>query len=380
MRILEVCPFSAGVCGVWTRVREEATRLAAKGHEVKVFSSHFTKGTDEVASLRDSIGSVEITRFPAKRLGGESFMHWNYADQALSFKPDLIIVHNYRQLHTTQALRIARILQRQGTKTRVFLVTHAPFVEGNVTRSLLATCIVKAYDFVIGPLTLNRFDKILTISHWERPFLEAMKVRKEKIVYIPNGIPEEFFHNKRSSEKDTILFLGRVAPKKKLETLIEAIAYLSNKHTLLEIVGPEEKEYASTLRALVSKLQLKKRVRFLPPIYGIAEKIKKLDSTRLYVLPSRVEGMPQALIEAMARTKLVIGSNSMAIRDLIQNGKNGYLFEFDNPHDLARVIDKALVRKDIKIQKAARQSVEPFAWNKVIRKIESLIEHEKPYR
>ena len=47
MRILEVCPYSSGGCGVWARVREEAIRLAALGNEVKVLSSNFIKGGRE---------------------------------------------------------------------------------------------------------------------------------------------------------------------------------------------------------------------------------------------------------------------------------------------------------------------------------------------
>ena len=53
MRILEVCPYSAGICGVWSRVSEEASRLSKLGNEVKVFSSNKTKGTDLIVKERD---------------------------------------------------------------------------------------------------------------------------------------------------------------------------------------------------------------------------------------------------------------------------------------------------------------------------------------
>ena len=373
MKILEVCHFSAGICGVWSRVREESIRLAEKGHEIKIFSSRFVKGTQEIAPEKDAIGKIEITRFPATHLGGESFMHWKYEKEALAFKPDVIMVHNYRQLHTTKALSIAKKLRKQGKNTRVFLVTHAPFVEGNITRSRLATNLVKLYDSFIGPRTLNKFDGIIVISNWEIPFLLKMNVRKEKIHYIPNGIPQEFFTQKKSSEKKKILFLGRVAPKKKLETLIEAIPFIKDKNIQIEVVGPPEKEYFAYLKSLVSKLKVENRVSFLKPIYEAKKKIQKIDSAMIYVLPSRVEGMPQSLIEAMAREKIAIGSDSMAIRDLIASGKNGYLFEFDNPRDLARAIDKALSQSGKVIQKNARKSVEKFSWNKIIEKIDVLI-------
>jgi len=83
--------------------------------------------------------------------------------------------------------------------------------------------------------------------------------------------------------------------------------------------------------------------------------------------------MPQSLIEAMARGKIVIGSDSVAIRDLIKDKENGYLFQFNNPRDLARVIDLALSDSPKKIKNNAKKSVQDFNWNKVINKIEKTL-------
>ena len=374
MKILEVCPYSAGICGVWTRVLEESKRLNKLGFEVKIFSSNFEKGTNKIVPLEDKIENVEIQRFPAIKLGGESFMSWDFEKEALEYSPDIIIVHNYRHLHTTKCLKIARKLKEKGKKCKVFLVTHAPFPEGNVTRSALAKLVVKFYDKFIGPRTLNKFDKILAISHWEIPFLLKAGAKKNKIDYIPNGIPEDFFTQKKTEKTENkILYLGRVSPKKKLETLIKAISYLKDKKIKVEIVGPREKDYYEYLLKIIKTENVQDRIKFLESIYDIKNKIKQLDSAKIYILPSRVEGMPQSLIEAMAREKIVIGSNSLAIRELIKNKENGFLFEFNNPRDLAKKIDEALQQKNSKIKKQARKSVENFSWNKIIKKIIEVI-------
>ena len=91
-------------------------------------------------------------------------MSWDFEKEAIDYSPDIIIVHNYRHLHTTKCLKIADKLRRDGKKCKVFLVTHAPFPEGNVTRSMIAKLAVKLYDKFIGPRTINKFDKILAIS------------------------------------------------------------------------------------------------------------------------------------------------------------------------------------------------------------------------
>jgi len=384
MKILEICNFSAGICGVWTRVIEESKRLVEKGHEVAIFSSNLEKGTNKTVSCDEKIGSIKIKRFSAlvpghDKLsfipGGESFMFFKFAQDAMKFNPDVIFVHNYRQFHTTEALKIVKRLKIKGKKCKVFLVTHAPFPEGDITRTFWGHAASWFYDFFIGRFTLNKFDKILTISHWEIPFLKKIGAKKSKIVYIPNGIPEEFFSQKKSSEEKKILFLGRISPKKKIETLISAIPFLKDKKIKIEIVGPAEEEYMAKLTSLVKSLNVSERIIFSPPIFDIKEKIKKIDSCKIYVLPSRVEGMPQSLIEGMAREKIVIGSNSLAIRDLIKNKKNGFLFEFDNPKDLAQKIDLALVSNGNILQKNARKSVENFQWEKVIEKIEKEISY-----
>jgi len=375
LKILEICPYSAGGCGVWARAKQEAQELVGKGYEVQVFSSNLEKGTDKIVLELDSLGKIKIRRFPAKKLGGESFLFWldrKAIQKAVDYSPDIIITHTYRHLHTTQSLKIKRILEAKGKKCKVFLVTHAPFVEGNITRTKIQTLIVNLYDFFLGRYTLNKFDKILAISNWEIPFLIKAGAKKEKIVYIPNGIPREFFKIKPSKrEEHKAIFLGRIAPKKKIETIIKAIPLLKDKKIFFEIIGPSEEDYRKELDILIKKLCVEDRIYFSPAIYNLGEKINKMDSAKIYILASRVEGMPQALIESMSRGKIVIGSDSMAIRDIIQEGKNGYLFEFDNPQALASSIDKALLelKKSNRLKISAKKDSEKFSWDKIINKL-----------
>ncbi len=192
MKIAILCHFSyPSICGVWTRVKQEG-ELLAKYHDVRIFTSNFIKGTKKRSEKEAIVGNLKVTRFPAIKLGGESFLYWNFEKKILKFKPDVIIAHSYRQLHTTRALKIVKKLN-----SKVFLVTHAPFVEGNITRTRLASLAVNFYDKFIGPRTINKFDKIIAITKWEIPILLKIGVKKDKIVYIPNGIPELFFKGKK---------------------------------------------------------------------------------------------------------------------------------------------------------------------------------------
>ncbi len=369
MKIAHVCPYSAGACGVWMRVKQEAIEFSKRGYSVQVFSTNHIKGSRDIAPSSEHLEGIKINRFPAKKLGGESFMYWSFEKELADSNPDVIITHNYRHIHNHKSLNVGDKMN-----SPVFLVTHAPFVEGNITRTRIQTLAVKLYDLLVGPRTIDKFEKIFSISNWEQPYLLKLGAKKEKIVHIPNGIPAYFFTKKRSVKPENkILFLGRISPKKKLETIIESLKHLGDKELFLEIVGPREEEYYESLKLLIKNLGLEKKVKFTDPIYDLDKKIDKLDSASAYVLASKVEGMPQGLIEAMAREMIVVCSNSIAARDIVKDKENGYLFEFDNPKDLARTITLALSEKPEKIKKNAKTTVQKFNWDQVFNKIEKEI-------
>jgi len=371
MKILELCEFSEGVCGVWQRVKQESLELSRKGYEVYVFSSNAIKGSSNLAQREDRIGKVRIMRFPFKKLGGESFMAWNFEEQALKFKPDIIIAHVYRHLHTKKALEIAKKI-----KAKVFLVTHAPFIEKNFTRSFIAKLIVNFYDKFIGPKIINKFDKVIIITKWEIPYLLRLGAKKDKLVYIPNGLPEEFFQ--RAKRGQGILFLGRISPIKNLGAPIISLKKIIQKYPDLKfkIVGPAENHYKTKLENLVRIINLEKNILFLPPVYELKKKIKIIDDSAIFILPSKREAMPQALIEAMARGKIVLSSKTQGGKELVQDGKNGFLFDYMNYKQLQEQIlfslDKRNKNKIEKMKERARTSAEKFRYKSLIGKLESL--------
>ncbi len=369
MRILEICIFSAGIDGVFSRVKQESLLLSKK-HDVLIISSNLTKGSSKIAKSAERFGKVRIRRFPAKIMGGESYIKFDDLDivfrNAVDFKPDVIIAHCYRHKSMDLALKVAKL-----TGKKCFLVTHAPFATDE-NRSFAGKIAVKMYDKFIGPIKLKGFNKVIAITNWERPYLRKLWVPDNKIEYIPNGIPEEFFKQPHGNENEKILFLGRISPIKNIEVLIKAMKIIEDKNIKLEIVGPAEKRYLEKLKDLVNKEGLYKKVTFSMPIYNLKEKIRKIDSAKVFVLPSKREAMPQALIEAMSRKKIVISSDNLGARELIDDGKNGFLFKHGNEKDLAEKIKMAFYKND-KMREEAKKSVEKFRWSNIIEKIENLI-------
>ena len=375
LRILEVTTYTSGVCGVAARVLAEAALLAEHGHEVRIFSTNHVKGSSALASTHEQRNNVTIRRFPALKIAGESYTLWSsrkLKKAIRAYRPDIIIAHSYRHTHTLLAYRIAKEI---GAKS--ILVAHAPFGDTSM-RSPLAAWYIQHFDKHQGKRSLQGFDKIVAITHWELPYLHNLGASKEKIAYLPNGIPPAFFTQKPAKEQPTkLLFFGRIAPVKDIETLLEALSRVKNQKVTLELAGPAEADYLTKLKKLILDLHLEHRVSFTPALFETSKKIAKLDSAHLFILPSKREGMPQSLIEAMARKKLVIASETLGARDLIRNSNNGFLFPIGNASALATTIDSALALSPTQkrsMQNAAHDSVKQFAWPLIGKKLELLLQ------
>jgi len=359
-KILILSNYSAGICGVWQRAKVEAAEFKKRGHEVYIFSSNAVKGNKQLASPTDFYEAVPIRRFPFKMLGGESYMKWNFEKYAIKLKPDIIIAHNYRHINTKKALKVAKKIN-----AKCFLITHAPFVKN---RPIISRIIVNLKDKFNN---LNKFDKVITISKWEIPILLRLGCKKDKIIHIPNSIPNEFFTQKKEKQQRKVLYLGRIHPRKDIATLMKGFKNSDLEQDYkLEIIGLKEEDYYKQLLNLKDKLNL--NVTFTEPIFDLKEKIKKIDSAEIMVLPSTFEPFGIVFLESMARGKITVASNTQGARELIKNEKDGFIFEIGNYIQLRELLNNLKGKKLEKIRKQAISSAEKFKVSNIINKWEEL--------
>lgn len=359
MKILEICPFTSGICGVWSRVSQESSEFSKLGHTVKIFSTNIEKGTNNISSdCEVTNDKIIIKRFKAKSsLASKNVYDFNFDDAFLEYSPDVVITHLLHP-HSFKALKLC-----QKNNIPCYLVTHAPF---NVKRKFPLNLATTIYNkFKVKPL-LNKFTKIVAITKWEYPYLKKLGVDTLKITYIPNGLPEEFFVEPSELYATTytrdVLFLGRIAPIKDLETLLYAARILPN--IKFTIVGSPEKEYLETLEQIIKGNDMK-NVKILPPIYDLKEKINLIDSHDIFVLPSVREAMPQVLLEAMAREKIVITSNTDGGKEIIQDNENGFIFNIGDFASLAKIIQDNI--GGVSVQLKAGIDARNYSWKKLIK-------------
>lgn len=351
MKILLITDFSyPSICGVWNRVYNDAKYLISKGHDVHVFSSNIVKGGNEKSSKYEEYGGIKIHRFKAIKKG-ENLLFWKFRKEFFKLNPDIVHAHVYRHPCTHFALKYSKRLNKP-----CFLTTHAPFVSRKIRGNILSF-LASTYDKIFKK-ELNDFKKIITITKWEEPYLFNLGVKKDKFVFIPNSIPNEFFTEKSWSQREIpkVLFFGRINPIKNIECLIRSVSELDG--IKVNIIGPYDEWYYEKLRRLIISYGSSHRINLTGPVFGINEKVKLFNEHDILVLPSFREAMPQVLIEAMASGLVVISSKTDGGKELVKHGENGYLFDINNHPELSILI-KNYKNGDI-VTKKAREFAKQF--------------------
>jgi poly(glycerol-phosphate) alpha-glucosyltransferase len=123
--------------------------------------------------------------------------------------------------------------------------------------------------------------------------------RKMPIAIIPNGIniPVNETTRKKDSTKKSLLFLGRIHPKKGLENLINAWSKIDHTNWTLIIAGPDENNYLQKITSLAKKLDICESIQFLGPKFG-EDKSLLFRNSDAFILPSFSEGLPMTILEA----------------------------------------------------------------------------------
>lgn len=168
-------------------------------------------------------------------------------------------------------------------------------------------------------------------------------LKEKKFHLIPIGIDletKEWSICKELSSKNVlnILNVGRLHPVKSQDVLIKACALLKQKGIpfMCKIVGGgDEKE---KLQQLIDSLNLRSNVELTGEKFE-KDIIKYYEWAHITVLSSKSEGTPMTLIESMAKGRPVIAPEITAIPELIESGKQGYMFNSQDEYDLANKIE-----------------------------------------
>jgi glycosyltransferase involved in cell wall biosynthesis len=255
----------------------------------------------------------------------------------------------------TAARRLARYCRRHriqvihtSDKKRAVLLT---LLVHRLTGTPFIYHVHNAYvDYRANRWALSRAAAVLANSGaMKRDFVEALGTVMERIRVVPNGIDPQRFRPGPSAVLRRELGLGsdavlagivsRLAPDKGQETFIRAAARIAtvNPRAVFVIVGDDaifsdNAAYVPMLRRRIEALGLAGRVHFTGYRENMPEVYAGLD---VVVNAARREAFGMVVVEPMACGVPVIGTRAGGIPEIIQNGRNGFLFEPEDAAGLA---------------------------------------------
>jgi len=250
-------------------------------------------------------------------------------------RPDLVCTHEYRSTFLTY-------VARTGLPTR-----QIAFWRGTTRENLKLSAYYK-----IESSLMRRMDRVAVVSRKQQTLLISHGLPETKISLVPNAVevplPEEGRSEKlRDSERSDplaplfapfrgmaiIATAGRLSPEKGHRYLIEAMPRVlaSKKDTVLLIFG--DGPLRTELARLAERIGCGASVHFLGFVPGFGSLLRDID---IFVLPSLLEGLPNALLEAMAAAKPVVATDVGGVPDLVVDGKTGLLV---SPRDASRLAE-----------------------------------------
>jgi len=218
--------------------------------------------------------------------------------------------------------------------------------------------------------TAQKADKIIVPSFYLKKIISGWQIPDSKIEIIYNAV--EPIKKIGVFKKDCLLSIGRFVPWKGFDTLVEIMPELWPEMKLIIIGnGPE---YLN-IKAKVKDLGLENRIE-LPGSVPQAKLPGYFARARIFVLNSDYEGLSHTILEAMQAEIPIIATNVGGNPELIENGKNGILVEYQNREQLKEAILKLWSNEGLqnKFIQNSHQKLKEFSWENLVEKTLKVLE------
>ena len=287
---------------------------------------------------------IQLTRTSTGYGNNFTYLPLNIVSRLIRFKPHLIFTSSFG-VWTMLALLLKPL-----AKWRVVIAYEgsSPSVDyrGSAPRLALRRAMVKAADALI---TNSKAGKAYLI--------DILKAKESNVFHQPYEVPattalvgctkEDKQSNLHQLQRPVFLFVGGIIPRKGLHLLLEACVVLQKQgyrnYTLL-VVGDgaqrQELEAFSQTHELADCVKWAGRVN-----YGNLGAY--FNSADVFVLPTLEDTWGVVVLEAMALGKPVLCSKWAGAAEMVIEGENGYLFEPQQPEELAKVMRRFIEQPNL---------------------------------
>lgn len=330
--------------------------LQELGYEVQVacnFRDGNTCSDEKVIELKNRLNEMNIV-----------FYDIDFCRNVMNFSKDIEAYKQVKKLfennkyelvhcHTPIGGVIARIAARKYRKqgTKVIYTAHGfHFYKGAPLKNWMLYFPVEwiCSFFTDMLITINKEDFALAKKHMHaKHFTYIPGVGIDLKKFSSDLFSYEEIENMRSelgltSDKKMLLSVGELSSRKNHESVIRALANVNNPQIKYFICGTGE--LRGYLEKLIEEHKLSENVKLL----GYRTDISKLcNCANLFVFPSLQEGLPVALMEAMASGLPCVVSDIRGNTDLIDDGKGGFLCKPNDVNGFAQKIRMLLSDRDL---------------------------------
>ena len=371
MKILQIArQFYPSIGGLENAVEGLSRALLAERHEVKVVTLRKIFSTGETAPGESCVAGLDVVRIP----------HWGIrrypiAPRILEYAHTCDILH----IHAIDFFVDFLALTRFWHKRPIVVTTH-----GGIFHTKWLPWFKSGYFRTVTRQSLKRVDAVVSVSEHDYDLFSQI-VPTQKLHLIRNGVVlDPYLAAKKEITPGLLVGIGRVAPNKRIDRLIGAIAELGMSHESVRLlwIGPDDCESARDLMDLAEQLGVRDRVHFTGRIdpQTIAQHLSR---AHLFVSASSYEGFGLSTLEAMSSGTVPVVTKVGIHPQVIGHGKTGFLVESE-VHSLAAGITSALrLSPDalLKMGESARQVALHSTWNCVLPQYLSLyhaVLHRQP--
>lgn len=205
--------------------------------------------------------------------------------------------------------------------------------------------------------------------------------RNVHLLYLPNGVAESPGNNIESlsaniTKENIILTVGRIgSPEKNHDLLLEALAKTPLKGWKCLFIGPVDESFQDKIDQFREQNPAKsEQITFVGAVDDRDELYAFYKRSKIFCLPSKSEGFPLALVEALQFGNYIIGTETItSIREVTNEGKFGHIVSPDSTHELRIALEKAM-RDDFytdAMKKNVMQFAQQYRWPTILKGLNS---------
>lgn len=216
---------------------------------------------------------------------------------------------------------------------------------------------------------LHKFiDRVISLGNSTTKELISLGIPEEKIVYIPNAFDSSYAQEIQKDDKENrVLFVGRLEYEKAPDVLLKAWQIVLKDHPDAELIMLGDGKERAELKGLLIEFGISDSVKMKGTVNNVRDYLLEAS---VFVLPSRIEGVPIAMLEAMAAGVPVVVTPVGDIPDIIKDSENGIFVKPDDIEGLAETISELLSHPEKRksLAKKAQTTVRDFSIDKAGKK------------